>query len=112
MDAWMYLAHMDQQARSLPNVLVAPIRPSLVAAAALAAVVATATNNVGNILNAHECGLLSTMWVFLSVRFDILPPLLTRHLPPGVASGVGGGDDDGSCIHTWVGGTISNFSNL
>jgi hypothetical protein len=116
MDASTYLAHVDRQARSLPDVFVAPIRPPLaaaaVAAAAGAATAATSPNDDGDVVDVHERGSLSTMRVFLSGRFDILPPPSTRHLPPGVASGVGVGDDDGSRIRAWVGGTISNFSNL
>ena len=123
MDATAYLAHVDRQARSLPDVFVAPVRvrppppaAKAVAAAASAASSAATTNDGDE--HVHEHGSLSTMRVFLSGKFDILPPPSTRHLPPAVVASEGGGgggdDDDGASrtIRAWVEGTTSIFSNL
>ena len=95
MDATAYLAHVDRQARSLPDVFVAPVRvrpppPAAEAVTAAAAPTTTTTTKDGD-GHVHEHGSLSTMRVFLSGKFDILPPPSTRHLPPAVVASEGGG---------------------
>lgn len=97
MDVDAYLAHVDQQRRSLPDVFVAP--PVVHGDKAVA---------MSSNADAHEGGSLSTMRVFLSEKFDILPPPSTRHLPPPSVNDV----DSGRPGRTWVEGAISNFSNL
>jgi survival of motor neuron protein-interacting protein 1 len=103
MDVNTFLAHVDRQRRALPDVFVAPplVRnidaPSAMSTSSL-------TNNYST--DIHESGSLSTMRVFLSDKFDILPPPSPHHLPP---SSVNDQDRPG---RTWVEDTIAKFSHL
>jgi survival of motor neuron protein-interacting protein 1 len=120
MDASTYISYVNYQARSLPDVFVAS--PVVVDhdhhhhradddddAAKDTTTTSTSTNNDDVVL--HELGSLSTMRVFLSDKFGIFPPPSMRHLPPSsptpTPSSTSTSTSDG-----WVGGTISNFSNL
>lgn len=101
MDVNTYLAHVDRQRRALPDVFVAPPLVSNVDATS-----AISTSSLSNNTDIHESGSLSTMRVFLSEKFDILPPPSARHLPP---SSVNDQDRPG---RTWVEDAIAKFSNL
>ncbi len=96
MDASTYVAWVNQQAESLPNIFVAQ-RPTATTdepPATNISISAIDTNNNKhpinkdrnsenhNADNLDSSSLLSTLQVFLSQRMDILPPPTVRHLPP------------------------------
>ena len=122
-DASAYLSWVNQQAKSLPNVFVAPA--------------AEQEDEEGNQkmknndddndrslqttkLNKEGIpiidGSMASIQVLLSTRMDILPPPTSRHLPP--SSSVNNNNNNGSTLEdngattTWVTNTISNFSIL
>ena len=92
MDASSYIAWVNQQAESLPNVFVAP--PTATSDEPITNNIsssATSDTNKGasstdSNTDIDSSSLLSTLQVFLSNRMDILPPPTVRHLPPASSS--------------------------
>ena len=125
-DASAYLSWVNQQAKSLPNVFVAPA--------------AEQEDEEGNQkmknddddndkslqttkLNKEGIpiidGSMASIQVLLSTRMDILPPPTSRHLPPSSSSSSSSLNNNNNSntledndATTWVTNTISNFSIL
>jgi survival of motor neuron protein-interacting protein 1 len=113
MDASTYISYVNSQARSLPDVFVAAAADDDAAAVEDATTTSTSTSTKDDGVVLHELGSLSTMRVFLSEKFDILPPPSMRHLPPSSTTpSTTSTSTSTSTSDGWVGGTISNFSNL
>ncbi|KAL7437223.1 hypothetical protein ACHAXH_005507 [Discostella pseudostelligera] len=97
MEASTYIAWVNQQAKSLPDVFVASTATAKTATLAESVAKSTAAadtithtnqerNNSNNNTDIDSSSLLSTLQVFLSHRMDILPPPTARHLPPTSSS--------------------------
>ncbi|KAL3760652.1 hypothetical protein ACHAWU_002162 [Discostella pseudostelligera] len=95
MDASTYIAWVNQQAESLPDIFVASSVTATTATTTAESVAKSSTaathttmhtnhesNNSTNNTEIDSSSLLSTLQVFLSHRMDILPPPTARHLPP------------------------------
>eukprot|EP00581_Thalassiosira_minuscula_P014926 CAMPEP_0183730484 /NCGR_PEP_ID=MMETSP0737-20130205/32983_1 /TAXON_ID=385413 /ORGANISM="Thalassiosira miniscula, Strain CCMP1093" /LENGTH=510 /DNA_ID=CAMNT_0025962999 /DNA_START=9 /DNA_END=1541 /DNA_ORIENTATION=+ len=142
MDVATYMAWVNRQANSLPNVFVAKEDDGKVKEDKLSETVATAT--VASRDSGEEEpieGSQATLQIMLSKRMDILPPPTVRHLPPSSPSSLPNGKDDdasngkGASLSSsspslttedttitakqqqksnneWITKTISNFSTL